>query len=252
MTTAWIDFHAHLANTAGSVEALLGLMDELGFAQAVVVPGGAVSPQMLSRNIAGGGERNVSIDNAALLANCARANGRLIPFYYGNPHETPTFYREHGDVYHGLKLGPAVHGVALNDERNRHWVRAAAGHGHPVYLHCLGRGGFDIPDMVLLARAFPEVRFVLGHAGVGNVDFRAVALIEDVANVSFETSGGFTAVLRFAFECLGAERVVFGSEYPMQDPAVEALQARRLGLDPSSLERFTRLNALALLGGGHA
>lgn len=239
-----VDFHAHLR--PGARAAFLAELDALEIERAVVVPGGSLSPEALARGIADGGERDIAIDNAALMAQAADSEGRLIPFWFGNPHRSPRDYLECASA-RGLKLGPAVHGIPLGDGRNLAWIEAARARGHVVYLHCLGRLGFDVPDLVLLAQRYSDVRFVLGHAGVGNADFRAVTLIGPCANVAFETSGGFSAVARFAVEKLGAERVLFGSEYPLQDAAVELLKIKRLGLGAAEQARVLRENALALL-----
>ena len=243
-----LDFHAHLPLRPGGLGELLAAMDEAGIARAVVVPGGSVTPLELSRGIVGSVERDIAIDNLGLRDGCAKAGDRLIPFYFGNPHRSPWSYSGAGPEFRGLKLGPAVHGVPLLDSRNLAWVEAAQERRQPIYLHCLAQAGFDVPELVSLAQRYPRGQFVLGHAGVGNADFRAVALIARQSNIHFETSGGFSAVISFAVAQLGADRVLFGSEFPFQDPSVEALKLRRLGLSPGQLEQVTHTNGLRLLG----
>lgn len=242
-----IDAHAHLPARPGARERLLSLMDSLAFARAVVVAGGSVSPETLARQIACGGGSDVDVDNASLLAACEGSGGRLIPFYFANPHRGAAAYRREGARYRGLKLGPAVHGVRLDDARHDALVEAAVELGHPVYLHCLARDGFRVDDLVALARRHPRARLILGHAGIGNCDFHAVSLIAPEPNLYFETSGGFTSVIEAAFRALGPRRVLFGTEYPLQHPCAEVEKARCLDLSPDERALFLGGNIARLL-----
>lgn len=227
---------------------LLLLMDELGIDAAVVAGGGYISPDQLAQHVVSGGGLDVDIDHGLLLAQCATAPERLLPVYIGNPHRGGAEYRERGRAFHALKLAPVLHGVALGDARNLALVAHAADLGHPVYLHCLHRPGFDAGELVALAQRFPQTRFVLEHAGVGNCDFHALSVIAPVPNISLETSGGFTLVVQAACERLGVKRVIFGSEYPMQHPRAELTKMRCLELDDTALARVLGQNAAELLG----
>lgn len=241
-----IDFHAHLEPTALARERILASMDLTGVTQCAVVAGKVASPSELSRNITHGGSHNFPVPNRAMLEACAPTLGRLLPFYFANPFESPDEYRAIGRQFFGLKLGPAIHGIPLNDERNLRYIEEAAAFGHCVYLHCLARPGFDIAALVQLLLAYPKIPIVLGHAGIGNCDFYAVDAIAPYANAYFETSGGFSSVVRYAAKTLGADRVVFGTEYPLQDPSLEVLKARVTGLSEKRLND----NARRLLGFG--
>jgi hypothetical protein len=245
-----IDGNARLPARAGlpAAHRLLRLMDELGIDAAVVAGGGYISPDQLALHVVSGGGLDVDIDHQLLLAQCAVAPERLLPVYLGNPHRGSAAYRERGRAFHALKLAPVLHGVALEDGRNLALVEHAADLGHPVYLHCLHRPGFDAGALAALAGRFPRTRFVLEHAGVGNCDFHALSAIAAVPNVSLETSGGFTLVVQAACERLGVERVIFGSEYPMQHPRAELTKVRCLELDDAALARVLGRNAAELLG----
>lgn len=242
----YFDSHCHLSNRNGAAEALVREMDSLGIAKTVVVGGGAITPDTLSRQIAVGGMSDVDIDNAALLAACLKSNGRLIPFYFANPHRGVLPYLAEGGAFRGLKLGPAVHGIALTDDRTRALVAAARDFHHPVYLHCLARPGFDVEALVQLAREFRDVTFILGHAGIGNCDLYAVSLVEKELNILFETSGGFTSVVTAACRRLGAHRVLFGSEYPLQSPRAEIEKNR------CATETLTKEEIALVMGGNIA
>ncbi len=228
---------------------MLQVMDTVGIARSAAIAGGSLSPEKLSEQITKGGGLDIDIDNAALAAECARSDGRLLPFFFANPHRGAEPYQSDGGRFYGLKLGPAVHGVPLRDPRTLSLVEVAQGWNHPVYLHCLARPGFEVSDLVELARQFPRVVFILGHAGVGNCDLYAVGQIRESRNIFFETSGGFSCVIESAYRQLGPERILFGTEYPLQHPRVEIEKALCLELDTPSFEAMMGGNFLRLIDG---
>jgi len=234
-----IDFHAHLAPNQEALDVLLASMDANEITQAVIVAGGVLPPSQLSLHLAKGGGKNVTVDNHEIQSLCRSTNGRLLPFYFANPYDSVDEYRSIGTDFYGLKLAAIVHGVPLDDEHNQKFLEVARGFGHPVYLHCLPRDGFDIEAFRRLAQAFPDVSVVLGHGGVNTCDFYAVDMIADLPNVYFETSGPFLSVVKYAAKTLGSHRILFGSEHPLQSARVEIEKMRASGLS------FETLNANA-------
>ncbi|MGW2261678.1 amidohydrolase family protein [Streptomyces sp. NPDC001780] len=243
------DAHAHLASGEGAADRLLEVMDSCGIDRAVVVAGGVVDPDLLSRQIIEGGSVDRDADNDGVRRACDRAGGRLVPFFFANPHRAGADYRAEGRHFRGLKLAPSVHGVPLTDRRHASLAALAEEYGHGVYLHCVHRPGFGVADLVTLARGFPRVTFVLGHAGVGDMDLYGIDLISPLPNVVLETSGGYSAVVRAALDRLGPARVLFGTEYPLQHPSVELAKYSSLGLTGKEWRRVAWENTSALLGG---
>lgn len=242
------DAHAHLAPGDGSVRRLLTEMDTRGIVRTVVVAGAVVSADRLSRQLIEGGYVEDDADNDEVLAGAGTADGRLVPFFFANPHRPADVYRVRGSDFRGLKLAPGVHGVQLLDDRVVALVEVAAKLGHNVYTHCLHRPGFGVRDLVELANRFPDTAFALGHCGVGDLDFYGIELVEPVGNIVFETSCGLTATVRRALERLGPHRLMFGSEYPMQAPLVELTKLEVLGLSSSEWEAVTWHTAANFVG----
>lgn len=242
-----VDLHAHLGRAPDAIGALLAVMARHAIARTVVVAGGVIAPDRIAAQQALPRPLDLPVDNAAVLAGCGSSRGRLIPFYFANPHRGVEPYREEGAAFAGLKLGPVVHGVPLDDPRTAALCVQAGAFGHPVYLHCLAHRGFDVPALAALAGALPRVRFILGHAGIGTCDFGAIERIADLPNVHYETSGGFTSVVAAAIKRLGASRVLFGSEWPLQHPAAELAKLRCLDLSPATLAAVLGGNAARLL-----
>ncbi|MDR7301980.1 amidohydrolase family protein [Haloactinomyces albus] len=242
------DFHARLAPRPGAYEKMLAAMDSAGIGRAVISSGGVVDLDTLAKQIMVGGHVRGDADNDAVLAAGTRSGGRLVPFFFANPHRDPQYYRERAPEFRGLELSPAVHGVPLTDERTVALVEIAAEVGHSVYVVCLGAPGFTAGDLAVLAEKFPDVTFVLGHCGFVGVDLYSLNRITPRSNVFTEISGCYTEVARAAVDRLGAGRVLFGTEYPLQHPDVELAKVRALQLDPESLHEVIRGNAHRILG----
>lgn len=247
-----IDFHARLHPHDGGRHPLIAAMDRCSIDRAVVCAGGLLDPCLLAEQVIWGGHQEVDADNDALLQECHESDGRLVPFYFANPHRGADTYRVRATDFRGVEVSPAVHGVPLTDERTAQVVAVAADVGHPVYTVTLGREGSAPRDLVTLARRFPEVDFVLGHCGFIGIDLTAVRDVVDQHNISVETSGCYTSIARAAVRRLGAHRVLFGSEFPGQDPSVELAKYRALALHRDDWLQVSYDNALRLLGPEHA
>jgi predicted TIM-barrel fold metal-dependent hydrolase len=245
---AIFDAHAHLLPGPGRVAQLLESMHTHGIGRTVVVAGAVPKGEDVSRLAIEGGGVGADPYNDVVLDACEESDGRLIPFFFGNPHREAKTYQEAAHRVRGLKLGPAVHGVALDDPRHVPFIQVARDFGHPVYLHCLERPGFRVLELIDLAERFPDVTFILGHGGVGDMDLYGVSLIRPYANISFETSGGYLCVLRAALAQLGPERVIFGSEYPFQHPHLELEKYRLLNLPRAVWEDVSWNNISRLIG----
>lgn len=243
------DFHARLAPVPGALERLLDVHDRCGITAAAVSAGGCIDLSRLSRQLVHGGHVTTDPDNDAVLRACAGSAGRLLPFYFANPHRDPAYYRQRAAEFAGMEISPAVHGVPLDDPRTTTLTAVAEAAGHPVYVVCLARPGCEVADLVALAGRFPAVTFVLGHSGIGNIDYYAVDLVAPVANIHLETSGGYTSVVRAAVDRLGSGRVLFGSEHPLQHPDVELAKFRALELSTEDWRRIAWDNAHRLLKG---
>jgi predicted TIM-barrel fold metal-dependent hydrolase len=243
-----LDFHARLVPRPGAADRLLSTMDECGVDRAVICAGGLLPLERLSRQLVEGGHVTADADNQAVFAAADGSGGRLVPFYFANPHRPPERYRDEAAGFAGLEVSPAVHGVPLRDERTEALLAVAAEAGHPVYTVCLSRPGSTVADLVALAVAHPSIPFVLGHSGVGNIDYYAVDLIGPHPNILMETSGGYSTVVGTALERLGAHRLLFGSEFPLQHPRVELAKYAALDLTPGQWAQVAWHNAHRLLG----
>lgn len=178
-------------------------------------------------------------------------------FCYLNPALDRSFLLEELDrcVAHG-NLGGIKLWVSVNsrDPRLDPIMERAAALGAPVLHHAWYKAtGYAFEestpaDIADLARRHPGVTIVMAHLTGGA--WRGVIDVRDCRNVLVDTSGGqpVAGLVEFAVAQLGAERVVFGSDWPIRDFATQ--RARVLGADVSARDRALILggNAARILG----
>ena len=133
------------------------------------------------------------------------------------------------DGFRGVgELLPQAQGFSFEDE---HWARLVAlavERGVPINLHvtsAVATGATNkvtpLADFVRLARRFPEATFILAHWGGGLPFFFECkpALSGWMRNVYFDTSASSlnfeTTVFRRVVDLVGADRVMFGTDYPL-------------------------------------
>lgn len=118
------------------------------------------------------------------------------------------------------------------------------GHTGPL---CPSEPGRPIPYLDHVALDFPELKIVGGHIGYPWTA-EMISLATKYPNVYIDTSAykpsryppGFVAFLRGH----GRKKVMFGSNFPMIEPAACTAQVDSLGLDDDALRLFARDNAL--------
>jgi hypothetical protein len=120
--------------------------------------------------------------------------------------------------------------------------------GLPILYDVMG----EVAQVDLLARQYPDVPFIIPHLGSFADDWRAqLALIDHLErhpNVYTDTSG----VRRFdllerAVRRAGPGKLLFGSDGPWLNPALELHKIHLLGLSPEATARITGGNLLALI-----
>lgn len=168
---------------------------------------------------------------------------RFIPFGTVHPELSPeenlATLQDNGVV--GVKLHPLFQDVSFADAKVREILAALAENGIPVIAH-VGCGGDHEANergaakhLPPLVGAIPGLKFIAAHFG-GYHDLDAAEEWSVGADVHLETSwppsvGSLPADrIREIIRRHGAARVVFGSDWPMADPATEIAAIRALGL----------------------
>lgn len=242
-----VDFHARLVPGDGEPGKLLAVMDAAGIDRAAVCAGGLLTLDRLAQQLNDGGRTETTADNEGVRRACERSGGRLLPFYFADPVRDVEAYGKNAFDFRGLEISPAVHGARLDDPGVAELVAIAETAGHPVYLVTVAQPGGRPADLVRLAARFPRVTFVWGHCGHTGLDIAGLNTVADSPNVLAELSGCLTVTARLAVTRLGARRVLFGTEYPLQQPEVELCKIAALGLGRPDREAVLGANARRVL-----
>jgi predicted TIM-barrel fold metal-dependent hydrolase len=267
----------NLSGCAGTVQEILALMSVGGIDKAAMMNMTPVADMREAALAAGKGtpqeiERQM-IDRLKRrndwTCQAAREQPSLVPFISLDPSMRPEGAvaevrrcREQGAV--GIKLHPSSQ--RFNPDDPRLWpVYAEA---ESLEMPVLSHGGFFPADpessefsrpraFARVLEAFPKLRFVLAHMGQGYID-ESLAMAERFPNLHFDSSSVITGtvyppslsddeavalVRRF-----GAERILFGSDWPWFHPLRDLERIETLALSPSERRLILGENARRVMG----
>jgi len=126
-------------------------------------------------------------------------------------------------------------------------MRAAAAHRAVVNLHC-----FELDTVAALCAAVPDLSVVLAHPGVGREEILArLRLVAATPNLYLDISGSGIdryGILRLAVSLAGSGKLLFGTDYPINNPAVYVHGALQENLAAADLQALFRRNYLRLTG----
>jgi uncharacterized protein len=223
-----------------SSEQLLELMDANQVARAVIAP---VDQYLAVYNREG---------NDFILGQAREHAERFWPLITANPWfgsravEEARRGFESGAV--GLKLHPGFQGFQITDEIVYPLMELAQAHRRPVYFHT----GTPVTSMPLqlteLALRFPEVKLIMGHMGFSDFWNDVVDATKAAGNIYLETSGHWPSFIVEMVQTFGAERVLFGSDSPMNLMDLEIAKILRHIEDPEARENILHRTAEALFG----
>lgn len=159
----------------------------------------------------------------------------------------------------GVKLHPLFQALSLSDPRVRDICVALAEEGMPVISH-VGSGGDGEANergnpaaLRALADDLPDLKLIACHyGGYHRLDDAEEHVVG--SRVTLETSWPPTLAelekerLVAIIRRHGADRVVFGSDWPMADPAAEIAAIRDLGLTKDEEDGILGNNLARLLG----
>jgi predicted TIM-barrel fold metal-dependent hydrolase len=208
------------------------------------------------------------IDGAVLTSTDLRRNDPVIEFmrssarlrYWFFPWVNPTdpgdldYVRRRRADIHGIKLHPSVDRVRITDKRAKPFLEFASDNRLPVLVHCGRWQEMSSYGLALDAAAlFPGADFMLSHMGGDRPDL-VTGAVEGILERRLENAYlGIEGVreywiVRQAIDRLGAERVVFGSDFPLGHPRMYLGLVEALGLGERERDLVLGGNALRILG----
>ncbi|MGN0164541.1 MAG: amidohydrolase family protein [Lachnospiraceae bacterium] len=152
----------------------------------------------------------------------------------------------------GIKIHPDSQRFKVDDERMFPFYDLLGQYGIPLLVHC-GDYRFDFDNPERVARVldeFPKLIMIAAHFGGWLLYDRAVDVLKN-RNCFLDCSSSIMYVgKRRGLELIreyGAERIVFGSDYPVWNPATELDALYSLGLKDPELEMILHGNAEQIL-----
>lgn len=138
-------------------------------------------------------------------------------------------------------------GVAYDDPAYDPWWRFGNDHHFYGLLDCAGRG---VGQVETLARKYPNIRWLIAHAGGDwhGAD-AAIQVAREFPNVFLEIT--YTPVhagmIEYLLDGAGADRVVYGSDLPMRDPRQQLGWVVYSRLPAEDKRKVIGLNAMGIL-----
>jgi predicted TIM-barrel fold metal-dependent hydrolase len=154
---------------------------------------------------------------------------------------------------HGVKLHPDIQRFELDDPRIFALCEELEANNLTLLIHT-GDDRFDFSNpnrLILLLRAFPKLKVIGAHFG-GHTMWQEAArqLAGNYENLWVDCSSSFFALskdeARNLIHAYGADRVLFGTDYPMWSPKEELKVFRSLELDPQEEQAILWDNAARL------
>lgn len=156
----------------------------------------------------------------------------------------------------GMKIHPSFHRIAADSPAYEVVWRFAAEHNMPIMTHSWSVSDYNPVQQFSTparfesyARAFPGVRFVLGHTGGrGREQADAMRMAREHANVYVDISGDVFCyrLIERLVENMPVEKILFGTDYPWLDLRANLTRVLLASIDDTAKERILGLNAQAV------
>ncbi len=164
------------------------------------------------------------------------------------------FLEENLEFIDGIKIHPSCDKVRISDMRVRPLLGMAEANGLPVMVHC-GRwqeiSGYKYA--LEAASLFPGTDFILSHMG-GDTPELELGTVEEIERMGIKNAYlGIEGVREYwavqnAIDKLGAERVIFGSDFPLGHPKMYLGLVDALRIDSEKRSKILSGNILRILG----
>ncbi|MBQ8309538.1 MAG: amidohydrolase [Clostridia bacterium] len=198
--------------------------------------------------------KQVASINAFIAASVATAPERFTGLGAAHPEcadqeEVVSQIKELG--LHGIKIHPDIQGFAIDDRRMFRLYELCEAEGLPILMHTGDhRYDFSNPNRLLpVLKAFPNLVVIGAHFGGWSVWDDAVRAFDRIPNLYVDCSSTFPFVnddlvfVKNLIDYYGADRVLFGSDFPMWDPVHELETFMKLNLSESERRMILADNA---------
>lgn len=257
-----IDFHAHVYPDAIAARAAQSIARFYDYP----VPNGGTLAHLLKLGDEAGVERFVIHSVATTPTQPGRINDFIAQCVAQHPDRLTGLASMHPDTpdmreqleralaagLKGVKIHPDIQRVEVDDPRLYRMYEMLE--GRAILLTHAGDLRYDFSNpgrMARVARDFPHLTMICAHLGGWSCWPSAVEMLADTG-VYVDCSSSLFALTpaqaRDIIRRYGAQRVLFGTDYPMGTPSIELERLDALELDEREMELILHKNAERLLG----
>ncbi len=257
-----IDFHTHIypakvaEKAVQSIGGFYGLdMGGTGTSEGLIASGKADGlTGYVVHSVAVTPER-VQTVNDFIAGECEK-----YPEFYGFGTMHPDFLEKEAEVDRmlhrglcGIKLHPDMQFFNIDDPRMMPFYEYLQEKGLPILFHC-GDYRYDYSHPARLCKvmdAFPELTVIAAHFGGWSVYDLALEYLRD-RSCYLDTSSSLHFIGntrgKELIRIYGADRILFGTDFPMWTARKELDNIRSMGLTDEELEKIFYRNAADILG----
>ncbi len=166
----------------------------------------------------------------------------IIPVYWFNVFNLPDSIDEE---YKAVKFHPDIGEISIDNKRV---IEFANRIGLPLFVHT--NESKEYSSLLKVSSLAKKVDFpvIAVHSGSVTKTFFNLDNYQFPENVNFETSGiQYALILKKIYQRFGAEKIIFGSDYPFGDPRVSLAMIETLGTSKREYMKITRKNIEKIL-----
>lgn len=150
---------------------------------------------------------------------------------------------------HGVKLHPDIQRFPVDDERCTPFYELCSELELPILIHT-GDKRYDYSNpnrLIPLLRRFPKLTVIGAHLGGWSIWEEASDQLKEIPNLYFDCSSSFPWIgpekVERIIRKLGADRVMFGTDYPMWEPKLELEVFFRMKIEEPAKKAILAENA---------
>ncbi len=201
--------------------------------------------------------KQVSSINRFISESVSKSSGKMTGFGTMHP-ESDDPERDFAELLElglrGVKLHPDIQGFKIDDFRMLKIYELCEKYKLPVLMHC-GDKRYDNSNpnrIVPILDIYTDLIMIGAHFGGYSVWEDAVSKLSGYENFYIDTSSSLFEVTpekaREYINAYGADRVMFGTDYPMWSPKEELKRFMKIDLSEEEREKILYDNAAKLLG----
>ena len=129
--------------------------------------------------------------------------------------EFESLITDNRDVVYGIKVHPFHSKISFDSDKVEGYIKLAQKYNLPVLTHTANDESSDPKKVYKMALKYPEVKFIMGHMGLGTDNEEAINYISELPNLYGDTTWvSPSKAIKMINKC-GAHKLLFGSDNPI-------------------------------------